>query len=486
MPDRLSGSFDAEASISVTGQSRRQHIAPLVSMLPQSCLVSRLISWPKAGYGGHVCVFDCACAILVAPARSIARHRAAIWVALPGGLYHGEMRTLTAGKWPQCGYLGNGEAARLRDAKGSEGAQNMPGPQRITDLAEMVAALPSAERRRFELIFHISSSVGRLNPPLSMHDWIEGHFGSVEAVLKQRIVRVTNLITMEGALFNELRAQRPMVAEKPEELERLITKDLGGPFCQPMEGTPEDVFGRVEGEYSVTASNIAKFDGWSGVVIFDEHDPLALSAERVADYIDSAVQWAHRAREIDEDARYLFFLWNCIWKAGASIVHGHAQVVLGRDMHYAKVEHLRRAALEYRRVSGRDYFDDLYRVHDTLGLSMDVDGVRILAYLSPLKEKEILLISQDLDESLKLSIFRVLDCFVQGLGVTSFNLAIYMPPLAPVDEDWSGFPVLVRILDRGNPMNRTTDMGAMELYASSIISSDPFRVIDVLRDSVAE
>jgi hypothetical protein len=374
------------------------------------------------------------------------------------------------------------EAYEVLGRKGSESLLDMPEQRHITDLAEMVAALPLAEQQRFEGIFHVSSSVGGLNPPPSMHRWIEDHFGSVEAVLEQRIVRLTNLITMEGALFNELRSQRPMVAEKPEELKKRIAEELGGPFCRPLEGTPEDVFGRVEGRYSVTASNIAKFDGWHGVVIFDEHDPLILSEERIADYIDAAMEWARRARTIDEDAKYFFFLWNCTWRAGASIVHGHAQVVLGRDMHYAKVEHLRRIALEYREATGRNYFDDLYRVHRELGLTLEGEGIGILAYLTPLKEKETFLISEGLDDSLKSSIYRVLDCYVRGLGVSAFNVAIYMPPIAPVSEDWSGFPVLVRILDRGNPMNRTADMGAMELYASSIISSDPFRVIEVIGD----
>jgi hypothetical protein len=355
-------------------------------------------------------------------------------------------------------------------------------PQGITNLAEMVAALPSAERQRFEAIFHISSSIGRLNPPTTMHEWIEAHFGSVEAVLEQRIVRVTNLVTMEGALFNDLRSQRPMALEKSEELGDLVAEELGGPFCRPWEGTPEDSFGRVEGRHCVTASNIAKFDGLHGVIIFDEHDPLDLSEERVADYIDTAMAWAQRARATDEDARYFFLLWNCLWRAGASIVHGHAQVILGRDMHYAKVEHLRRAALGYREATGRDYFEDLYQVHGVLGLSLEVHGIRILAYLTPLKEKEVLLVSEFLDHNLKSCICRVLNCYVRGLGVSSFNLAIYMPPIAPVEEDWSGFPVLVRILDRGDPMNRTSDMGAVELYASSVVSSDPFRVSAVLRE----
>lgn len=357
----------------------------------------------------------------------------------------------------------------------------MSDQQRITDLAGMAAQLSAVDRERFEEIFHISSSVGTLNPPPSMHKWIEGYFGSLDAVVEQRIVRVTNLVTMEGALYNELRSQRPMVTEGWEELDRIITEDAGGPFCHPLEGTPADTFGRVQGRYSVTASNIAKYDGLHGVVVFDEHDPLKFSEDEISDYIDSALAWAQRAHAADEDAKYFFFLWNCLWRAGASIVHGHAQMILGRDMHYAKVEQLRRAALEYRTSTGRNYFEDLYRVHQSLGLAMEADGIRILAYLTPVKEKEIFLISDALNDRLKTVVYRVLDCYVRHLGVSSYNLVICMAPMGPADEDWSGFPVLVRLLDRGDPMNRTADMGAMELYASSIVSSDPFRVIEALR-----
>ena len=42
-------------------------------------------------------------------------------------------------------------------------------------------------------------------------------------------------------------------------------------------------------------------------------------------------------------ARYPFFLWNCLWRSGASILHGHAQMTLTREMHYARVESWRQA-----------------------------------------------------------------------------------------------------------------------------------------------
>ena len=86
------------------------------------------------------------------------------------------------------------------------------------------------------------------------------------------------------------------------------------------------------------------------------------------------------------------------------------------------------------------------------------------------------------DEPLRLTVARVLEGFTQELGVRSFNAAFCLPPLAPVEEDWSGFPVVVRLVDRGDPASRTSDIGAMELYAASVVASDPFWVAEALRE----
>jgi len=345
----------------------------------------------------------------------------------------------------------------------------------------MVQGLPRDAQQLFNTIFHVSRSTGRLIPPDSMHEWIRAYFGSVEAVETQTIVKITNLVTMESALFNQLRASRPMESKLSGDLLQTIEQSVGDPFCQPEQGTPKDVFGRVRGEHSITASNIAKYDAFHGLVIFDQHNPLLLSEEAVRDYLEVGHSWAQRALLVDPEAKYYFFMWNALWKSGASIIHGHAQVACTRDMHYARVEHLRRAALRYREQSGGDYFLDLIRAHAALGLVLEYEGATVVAHLTPIKEKEVLVIASGLDP-LPGAIYRVLDCFIGRLGVSSFNLVIYMPPLAEAPEDWSGFPHMARIVDRGDPMNRTNDVGAMELYASPVISSDPFRVIELLRE----
>jgi galactose-1-phosphate uridylyltransferase len=358
---------------------------------------------------------------------------------------------------------------------------------RITDLPDLIQALPSDARALADRIFDISATTGRLDPPETMRAWIERSFGSVDAVREQRIVKVTNRVTLQGTLFNGLRASRPLDTGVSVNLEREIEATAGDPFCNPQEGTPADVFGRVRGEHSVTASNVAKYDGFHGVIVFDDHNPLHLTPEKVADYVSVGLEWGLKALETDPEARYPFLMWNCLWRAGGSIIHGHAQVTATRGKHYPKVERLRREAAAYKAEHGSDYFGDLYSVHDSLGLVIPAEsGVRAFASLSPVKEKELVVIGDSSqDDSLQRTVGALLESYVRALSVRSFNVAFYMPPFGPTDEDWSGFPTVVYLVDRGSPANRTSDIGAMELYAASVVASDPFRVADVLREATS-
>src|SRR3954451_11685157 len=266
----------------------------------------------------------------------------------------------------------------------------MAAKRNITNLPDLLSGLSPEEHALAERIFDVSATTGLLDPPEAMHAWIEKSFGSVGRVRAQRIVKVTNRITLEGTLFNELRASRPLDTGVSLDLDREIAATEGDPFCHPKDGTPADVFGRVEGEHAITASNVAKYDGFHGVIVFDDHNPLHLAPEKVAGYVSVGLEWGQKALETDPEARYPFLMWNCLWRAGGSIIHGHAQVTATRGTHYPKVEHLRRAASSYHAEHGSNYFDALCRVHDAWGLTVPAEnGVRAFASLSPVKEKEI-------------------------------------------------------------------------------------------------
>jgi hypothetical protein len=162
-------------------------------------------------------------------------------------------------------------------------------------------------------------------------------------------------------------------------------------------------------------------------------------------------------------------------------------MLLGREMHYADVEKLRRAALLYQATFRTNYFEDLFRVHRSVGAGFErEDGVRVIANLTPKKENEVLLIQPNvttMTDALKDALYDVLACYRDKLGVTSLNVAVYQPPMDATEEDWVGFPVMVRIVDRGDPSSRTADFGTMELYAASVVSSDPFRLANALENS---
>lgn len=424
-----------------------------------------------------------------------------------------------------------------------------PIPPTIDQLPELIAALPIHERELADRLFQVVAVEGQTSPPPEMQPWVERTFGSVEAVLNQRIVRVTNRWTFEGATFNALRSRRPgagAASSDPPyqaELDARIERTRGDDFCQPEQRTTADTFGRVRGARMLTASNVAKADGWHGVAIFNEHNPLAIDAGLVADLFAVAPGWAARARETDPAARYLFTLWNCLWRAGASQIHGHAQMTLSRGMAHARVEAQRVAAARYRAAygaTGGDYFADLAAVHLALGLGLapadneveagSVAGARMasgassgnaasgthtgvtqgFASLTPVKEREVIVLASgerrgDLG-ALAAPLWRTLDVALHQLGVRSFDVVAYGPPLgapdasdpaavaaADDDADWAGFPLVARFVDRGAPLSPTpdgptafgvtptSDIGALELYGSSVIASDPFDLARALR-----
>jgi hypothetical protein len=350
----------------------------------------------------------------------------------------------------------------------------------ILNLEDLIEQLDAQDRALCDRLLSISSVIGRLKPPEEMKPWIRNQFGSVEATLEQKIIKVTNQVTLEGTVYNWLRSSRPMWRGTDLNIAQELM-DMGyDPLADPYTGTPEDEFGRVEGDHCVTCANIAKFDGFHGLVVFKEKHPLHFSREQVRDYIATAERWAEKANAADPAAVYYLFIWNCLWRAGASLLHGHAQMMLGRGMHYPAVERLRRNALQYQSQFQASYFDDIYRLHERLGCAFEVGGVRVTASLTPVKENEVLLFAEQRNDALADAIYDVLAALRDKIGVTSFNLAIYGPPLAQTEESWDGFPVVARVVDRGDPKSRTTDFAAMEIYAAYVVSHDPFRLAGLL------
>src|SRR5207245_2282543 len=198
----------------------------------------------------------------------------------------------------------------------------------------------------------------------------------------------------------------------------------------------------------------------------------------IRDRLATARRWAQAAHDDDPAARYYFLLWNCLWRAGGSIVHGHMQMTATRSMHYPKIEQLRRQAIAYDERHRRDYFDDLWRVHEALGLGVERGSARVFASLTPVKESEVVILGRAGEDEVTLApaIALAIGAF-RARGVVAYNFALFLPPLSTDGNDWRRFPPQARLVDRGDPAHKTSDIGAMELDAASVVGADPFRVV---------
>jgi hypothetical protein len=358
----------------------------------------------------------------------------------------------------------------------------------IDDLPIRIDRLEGEARARSDRLLEATSIDSRTDPPPSMAAWLTRTFGSVDAVRSQRLVRVTNLATLDSAMFAALRTRRPIESNgggPPTALADEIAETIGDPFCDPLDETPADTFGRVRGRRMVTGANAAQADAHHAVLVFDDHDPLAFDVDLVADLLATAREWAERARGDDPAAVHYLLAWNCLWRAGGSIVHGHAQAILGRGRPHARLGRFRRDASRYATATGPDLVADLVEVHRDLGLSLDTDGgVAILAHLVPIKEHEIVVIGQpnmdERDPAFASAVGRAMVALRDHAGVRSFNLGLWRPALDAADDP---MPPIARIVDRGDPAVRPSDIGAMELYGTPIVSTDPYRLIEDLRQA---
>ncbi|MEN6592684.1 MAG: hypothetical protein ABFC12_05525 [Methanobacterium sp.] len=341
-------------------------------------------------------------------------------------------------------------------------------------------------------IYKYYSDRGTMKIPSSFNERALSYMGvtapsknnaSLKMFKEQQIIKFFNVWTGEGTIFNSLRASRPglKLEGDAKHLQKLIKDSKKRcDFCDPERYTPEDSFGRIKGKFCITAANIAKYDAWSSLLIFKKHNPLEFSLQELSDYFETAFKWFNKVYQKDERYHFPFMVWNCLYKAGASQIHGHGQLLMTREFPYAKMENLNSSVAKYKKEVGKDYFSDLYYLHHALGLAQSYGEVKFMVSITPLKEKEILIISPEApseSNEAKEVIFKILRCYVDVLGVESFNLALYCPSLKSY-----GYPYLVKIVDRGPLFINTADMGGMELYGSSIAANDPYKVIKSIRE----
>lgn len=306
----------------------------------------------------------------------------------------------------------------------------------------------------------------------------------------QEIISVFNKYTYEHSILNPTRSKRPGVSTDEnvddfvEDLVKESSKNCD--FCQYATNTAENSFGRIESKHCSTAANVFPFDGFHGVIILKNHHPLQFTLEEFLDTMSVARRWMKRAHGENSAYKYPHLTWDCLPKGSASQVHSHAQITLSEVSHYGQLQQLTSAALQFERdYYGESYFQTLFEIHRGLNLSVCLGGAKALTLITPKKDDDVFVIAQRPTEDYYRLLYHVLRAYIDEMKLYAWSMAIFYPALDSFGSwDDGSVPVIARLISRGPPENRRSDISALELFAASNVNTDPFAVARSIRRSL--
>jgi hypothetical protein len=214
----------------------------------------------------------------------------------------------------------------------------------------------------------------------------------------------------------------------------------------------------------------------SGIVFGDEsmHDLLHLTRADFVALFEAAQAYIAMARAKHPEVDCFLVFMNGGRPSAASVLHPHLQVVGRPGRHFEYAEAIAACGKS-------DYWQRSAAVHAEIGLSI-TDGVSTAwATLVPLKDRDVTGISATLKGGAAL-MHDALTALLQH-GTNTFSLAaIVMPSATPVTARFEGWPSVVwRLIDRGDALAPHADIGCMELFGTSVVTTDPFMVAQWLQ-----
>lgn len=362
----------------------------------------------------------------------------------------------------------------------------------------------------FNRIFRVSMKSSKMAIPKSFEEKLTRWFHlpgdtdeeqSIKRAELQTVVRVFDRWTCNQTCFNAARALKPLNNGEAKPINGvdlpLGSKVPGCDFCSPLDHTAADLWGRLENESGLTASNVAKYDALHSMVVFKEHPPSQWDKKKLVDLLDLCTKWFEITHKNHPQAIYPLMNWNCRARAGASQHHGHCHMLLAENFHYGQWEQLRQAARMYSLENpGCNYFDDLVTAHKNLGLAKTFGDACVFTHLAPFCGYEFKAVSWNFDENFKQAINEALEALIFKFGSECFNLCIHFPPLQngklretvaveKVKNSFQeagdvGMPFMAHLVDRGAAQNSSSDICGMRIYGSAIVNEDPFSIAQQL------
>lgn len=340
--------------------------------------------------------------------------------------------------------------------------------------------------KRFRKIFDVERHAAvriKMNP----RGWSEARrrmgTDDREEIEAQTVFIVRDRLSGHEASFNQLRTKRASrpEGENPATLIDLERAENPCPWCDPngywQPNLWADEFGQVwerTHRRFVAQPNWARLAPVSGIALGDHeaHNLLRLSLDQFMGMFGVAERYIQRARKQRPAAKSFMIFLNGGPKAAASVAHAHMQIV-GKegDHHFGYAE----AMLTH---CGADYWERLRGVHEDLGLAVTRGANVAWVNIAPVRERDMTVASSTVREGARL-VYDLLQSLIRR-GTNNYTLAAILSPEYLTGETgrrgWKWPPVLWRLVDRGDMRVRHSDVGAMELFGSCVVASDPFEV----------
>ncbi|MBI4059249.1 hypothetical protein HY404_03360 [Candidatus Microgenomates bacterium] len=362
-----------------------------------------------------------------------------------------------------------------------------PGRQlSISDLPEIVEQLSPEEKERFNIQYEARTTIGHLTFPEQMKAKLPQLLGpdvSLEEASNQLLTFIQDRFIKEEAVYNLLRSRRPRTTTTESLFKKaIVEKKDDCSFCDPENSTPVNGSARIRKGKVISSGNLTPFADYHELLIFN-HDPYEIEWETFSDIMDCAIEMINYQYLKDPTIKNFELIMNFGFKAGASIPHGHAQVLGFRgSMHRFIVEHYNAMANIYKSVYQQDFWEDKFKIHQSLGLGWNTgEDVWTLATLTPKKNRGLTIFDNisnrfGVSTEFKNTFYQSLRFMFDEEAVEEFNFALLFPPFGRNDDYWKNSRNFVIFVDRGSSRTPTNDMGAMEAITGLVVvEQDPFR-----------
>ena len=238
----------------------------------------------------------------------------------------------------------------------------------------------------------------------------------------------------------------------------------------------EETWGRVKTPYCITGANMFRLSGPNnGLVLSRTHHLLELGPQELEGMMNCCRTWYSKVHQSDPSLVAPMMLWDTLGHSGASQIHPHIQLWLGRD-YEGQFNLLERHARDYRQKHGSNYYQDLVELHTRLGLAVTHGQATALVPLTSHKDHEVMIVSREVGPDFLHLFTRVMEMYNEKLGVFCRSLGMRWPRL----DRRSGLAIL-RVGSRGACDSQISDVSSLELYGVFNVNVEPLHTINTLR-----